>query len=135
MLHLTRARARPSKAGTDHALLAGMTTTTTTAEIKDATIIVYHGGKQDDPRWYTTDLDHAGSFGGTVQRYAITGRFAYVSAADITDASGYSADDALYEYLAAMEDEYGVGGVVVDGWEGSGVCVLIADFGCHVEAV
>lgn len=96
---------------------------------QDLELTAYHGGQQENPRWFTTDRDHARSF-GEVREYRIRLRTALeidmshpiLRDEDGNELSGYEADDALYQYLDA---EY-VDGIIVHGWEGLGVCILVS---------
>lgn len=97
------------------------------------TMTVYHGGFHRDPRWFTTDPEHAGVF-GDVRAYRL--RLQTTLEIDMThtalrdeggyELDGYEADAALYRLL----EDADVDAVIVDGWEGEGLCILIAD---HVE--
>lgn len=100
-------------------------------------IIAWHGGQHERPRWFTTDRDHAGMF-GEVRRYRISPRS--VLEIDMThpalrdeqgyELMGYEADAALY----ALLESSGVDAILVHGWEGSGVCILISD-SCEYEEI
>ena len=90
------------------------------ATTQDA-IACWHGGQHDDARWFSTDEDHAWAF-GDARRYVVSGTAVHVHASDITSASGYDADADAYAYLAAC----GADMLVIDGWEGDGLCILVS---------
>ena len=92
------------------------------------TIACYHGGQHSDPKWFTTCETHAWAF-GDARPYSVSGDALRVHADDITADGGFDADADAYEYL----ERSGADMLIIDGWEGGDLCILVSDM-ADVEA-
>lgn len=89
-------------------------------------ITCYHGSNAGPDRasWYTTDRDHAAYFGAvTDHKVTYDPRYdLWITADQVAHlGGGYEADEALYEIIREAGSP---GVVVVEGWEGSGLCII-----------
>ena len=80
---------------------------------------LYHGGDHSDPAWFTTDKNHAEYF-GAVKEYTLQADRVRIITQQESEVmgSGYEADAKLIGLLDGFD------AIVVEGWEGEGVCVF-----------
>lgn len=104
-------------------------------EMPDGSLVLdaYHAGQHDDPRWFTTDRAHAAYFGKPALYRLTLSSFKRIDVRGDArfEMGGDEADRALY----ALLDEECVAGLVLDGWEGRGLTILIAEDGADLETL
>jgi hypothetical protein len=95
---------------------------------------VFHGGQHEDPRWFSTDRQHAGFFGQT-RPYRIRARKVIEADPDITPElrglEGHDLERAAYDLLDNSRAEV----LVLKNWEGKGDVLLTAKHLAEIEEI
>lgn len=89
------------------------------------TLTAYRGGEGDSEAWYTTDRQHAAYF-GEVEEVELCGIAARLDAEQhprLAGVDGYEADEIAQEILS----ETGADMLIMEGWEGAGLTILVSD--------